>query len=297
MGLVSIILSICFSSLVVHSQTLPNLLEPIDFAWPDDTSAYQQSCDLLLGEGPDSFWNSVSKDPSVCAEWETPVLSYMSRELTKVNSHLSYIRLIIDENVKFSALFKKVEKDSMLTSELLEILTPMAHFNKIEEESFGWLYEGTWNIRDNSDLSMREISSLILKVASCSPKKRETLEPIFMGLCKKIEEANNSQTLGINLSVLIESYGNTLAEDMVPKWKGLICNEEVGKSCPPIEKGTFDFFQNHVERFKSGGTCTSELYDRELNQLCEAMKVFGLNSLACEEYAQSGPILFESPCN
>ena len=310
--MISIILPIILilSGANAYSHTLSssppsiNLLEEIDFLGSEVMEL--SFCEVQLEGDPDAFWNTLpTTDQLSCEDWKVPVLSYVSREIAKVSDYLNYVHSIISINVDFRTAFEKAGEEPVFTPQLLETLTSMAYYNE-EKILFGWLYDGAIDIADNSPLAAADIHPLIWQVARCSSKKREELEPAFIGLCQ-IKDVDDVKDIDSDLSWFLESYGEALAT-RIPRWQtALPCPEESEKQshCFPmesrerkkIEKEALGFFQSYVTEFHGGGACLSVLYNQELNQLCEAIKAFGLKSLACEEYAQKSPVLFEAQCN
>ena len=278
---------------------MPEELTPIDFGTLEVMET--PVCEALIDDSK-SFWESLPEEPSegVCQSWQTPVLSYVSREIDKTHNHLSFTQLFLEENTQLKTLFDEIESgERVFTGDILERLNSMAVSDGFDVE--GWLYDGVWILQENALLSAEEMSSFVSKVASCSSQEPELLESALVNLCRIVAtEAEELQSTDQKLSAVIDFYGNTLVDDEMPHWEELVCDiggesaSEGSGTCPVIEEHTFQFFEESLERFKVAGACESDLYEFEVNNLCGVLKIIGLESSACDNYK---PITFQAKCH
>ena len=290
-----IVLLMCLFTVVIQAQTLPNLLVPIDFSL-SGLKKSSSPCDLLLEETTKPFWELVEGVETECIGWEETVLSYVTRERSKILENLIYIQSIVEANQYFSDIFKVYEGgETVFTSESLSSLGSMIYYDEKGRDLMGWLYEGLEVIEENTFLSNEEMESLVLKVANCSSHSREKLEPSFLAICEEVQDFNFYEGTDQKLGELIVFYGEVLMEYMVPEWETLVCVKE--GDCPPIVEGTFDFFLHQRERFQIGGACAFALYVIEFNQLCKAIESFGLESVDCMKDLKLDAMDFEVSCN
>ena len=263
----------------ISMASLPPPLDPIDFDVSEMDSLDQPACELLLEEGGDLFWKLLPKKekgvaPS-CESWEDPIVSYVHREEIMMKGVLNFIVSLIDENRELSLFFKPFEVETPFIEGWVDRIAPMVSRDSFDNElMIGWLYDGVETILDNSALSYEEASSLVWKVATCSPSRQDSLEPVLMNLCRRAQKVGDLKGFGQSVFSVANSYGKTLLNEKVPEWSQLTCRDEI--SCPNIEEGTFNFFKEHEETFKVLGACGLNLYGHRMAELCTATRDFGI---------------------